>query len=152
MLKKARTALKKCIEMFIDFWLKINETSSPKLRKTICAGRIGEKPVPGSIFWAKDRFLPNFWVPARSQNGDRWAPCTFHCFNNFSDFSKKGPDRSPEAPGAPQVPSRDPPGDTQGTTLDPFSIKLFQLFFHWLASFTLHFFSIFLWCFRAPFD
>ena len=130
MLKKARAALKKCIEMFIEISLKTNEKSSPKVRKAKFAGRIGEKPVPGSIFWAKDRFLFNFWVPARSQNGDRWAPCTFHCFNNFCDFSKKGPDRSPEAPGAPQVPSRDPPGDTQGTTLDRFPIQVFKLFFH----------------------
>ena len=46
-------------------------------------------------------------------------PAHFSFSNDFCDFSKKGPDRSPEAPGAPQGPSRDPPGDPQRTPRGP---------------------------------
>ena len=48
--------------------------------------------------------------------------------NDFCDFLKHGPDRFPEAPGAPQGPPRDPPGDPQGTPRD-YSGSFFHQFF-----------------------
>ena len=62
-MKKARAAFKKCIDFFIDFSSKIDEKSSPEVRKTLFARKIDKITLPGTPFLAKDRFLVDFWVP-----------------------------------------------------------------------------------------
>ena len=66
-MKNARAASKKCIDFFINFSLKINEKSSPKVRKTLFARKIDKKSLPGAPFGAKDRFLVDFGVPEGTQ-------------------------------------------------------------------------------------
>ena len=61
-LKKTHAALKKCIVFFIDFSSKFDEKSSPKVTKTIFTRKIDNFSLPGTTFWAKDRFLVDFWV------------------------------------------------------------------------------------------
>ena len=62
-MKTLRAAFKKCIDFFFEFSPKIDENPSPKVRKTIFARKIDEKSLPGPLFWVKDRFLVDFWVP-----------------------------------------------------------------------------------------
>ena len=63
MLKKLRAALEKCIVFLIEKSSKIDEKSSPKVRKTLFARKIDKKSLPGAPFGAKDRFLVDFGVP-----------------------------------------------------------------------------------------
>ena len=46
---------------------KIDEKSSPKVRKTLFARKIDKKSLPGAPFGAKDRFLVDFGVPEGTQ-------------------------------------------------------------------------------------
>ena len=62
-MKKSRAASNKCINFFIDFSLKNNEKSSPKVRKTLFARKFDEKSLPGDLFGATDWFLGYFGVP-----------------------------------------------------------------------------------------
>ena len=55
--------MKNNIDFFIDFSSKIDENPSPKMRKTIIAGKIDTKSLPGALFRAKDQFLVDFGVP-----------------------------------------------------------------------------------------
>ena len=66
MLKKLRAALEKCIDFLIKKSSKIDEKSSPKVRKTLFARKIDKKSLPGAPFGAKDRFLVDFGVPEGS--------------------------------------------------------------------------------------
>ena len=64
--EKIARSFEKMHRFFINFSPKIDEKSKPKVRKTIFAIKIDEKPLPGTPFWAKDRFLVDFGRPARS--------------------------------------------------------------------------------------
>ena len=46
---------------------KIDDKSSPKVRKTLFARKIDKKSLPGAPFGAKDRFLVDFGVPEVTQ-------------------------------------------------------------------------------------
>ena len=63
MLKKLRAALEKCIDFSIKKSPKIDDKSSPKVRKTLLARKIGKNTLPGAPFGAKDRFLVDFGGP-----------------------------------------------------------------------------------------
>ena len=66
-MEKSRAALKKCIVFFISFSSKIEENLSLKMRKTRFVRKFGKKSRPGALFWVKDRFLVDFWVPEGTQ-------------------------------------------------------------------------------------
>ena len=72
-MNRSCAALKRCIDFCIKFSSKIDEKSSPKARITISATRIDKISPPGTPFGAKDRFLVNFWRPARSQKMQKVA-------------------------------------------------------------------------------
>ena len=55
--------MKNGIDFFIEFSPKIDEKSSPEVRKTLFARKIDKITLPGTPFLAKDRFLVDFWVP-----------------------------------------------------------------------------------------
>ena len=59
---------------------KIDGKSKPKVRITISATRIDKTSPAGTPFGAKDRFLVNFWRPARSQK----MPKVAKAVKNFS--------------------------------------------------------------------
>ena len=95
MLKKPRAALKKCIDFCIDFSPKINEKSSPKVRKTLFARKNDKKSLPDAPFGAKGRFWVDFWVPVGTlklvkicgpfwEKGS-WEPSGSH-FGRFNHF------------------------------------------------------------------
>ena len=71
MSKKIRAALEKCIDFVIDFSPKIDEKSSPKVRKTLLARKIDEKSLPFAPFGAKDRFLVDFGDPQGTQKSSQ---------------------------------------------------------------------------------
>ena len=71
MLKKLRAALEKCIDFLIKKSSKIDEKSSPKVRKTLLARKIDKKSLPGALFWAKDRFLVDFGIPEGTQKSPK---------------------------------------------------------------------------------
>ena len=48
------------------FFIKIDEKTSPKVRKTLSVTKIDKTSLPGTPFGAKDRFLVEFGRPARS--------------------------------------------------------------------------------------
>ena len=62
-LKKSCAALKKCIDVFVVFSPKIDEKSSPKVRKSPFARKIDKNTLPCTPFWVRDRFVVDFWVP-----------------------------------------------------------------------------------------
>ena len=65
--KSVRAALEKCIDVLMKKTSKIDEKSSPKVRKTLFARKIDNKSLPGAPFGAKDRFLVDFGVPEGTQ-------------------------------------------------------------------------------------
>ena len=67
MLNKLRAALEKCIDLLFKKTSKIDEKSSPKVRRTLFARKIDKKSLPGAPFGAKDRFLVDFGVPEGTQ-------------------------------------------------------------------------------------
>ena len=71
MLKKLRAALEKCIEFLIKKTSKIDEKSSPKVRKTLLARKIDKKSLPGTPFGATDRFLVDFGDPQGTQKSSQ---------------------------------------------------------------------------------
>ena len=72
MSKKLRAALEKRIDFLIKKTSKIDEKSSPKVRRTLFAKQIDKRSLPGAPFGAKDRFLVDFGQS--SQTGDHhWA-------------------------------------------------------------------------------
>ena len=68
MLEKMRGGLEKNKFFFIDFSSKIDQKSIKKSRKTTFATKIDKKAFLGAPFFAKSRFLVDFWVPDGSQN------------------------------------------------------------------------------------
>ena len=71
MLKKMRAALEKCIDFLIKKSSKIDDKSSPKVRKTLLARKIDKKSLPGAPFGAKDRFLVDFGDPQGTQKSSQ---------------------------------------------------------------------------------
>ena len=71
MLKKMRAALEKCIDFLIKKSSKIDDKSSPKVRKTLFARKIDKKSLPGAPFGAKDRFLVDFGDPQGTQKSSQ---------------------------------------------------------------------------------
>ena len=65
--EKIAHCFEKIHQFFIDFSSKIDEKSSPEVRKTPFARKINKKTLPDTPFWAKDRFLVDFWVPEGTQ-------------------------------------------------------------------------------------
>ena len=74
MLKKLRAALEKCIDFLIKKSSKIDDKSSPKVRKTLLARKVDKRLIPAAPFGAKDRFLVDFGgaqgTQKSSQRGD----------------------------------------------------------------------------------
>ena len=66
--EKIAHCFEKIHHFFHRFFLsKIDEKSSPEVRKTPFARKIDKKTLPDTPFWAKDRFLVDFWVPEGAQ-------------------------------------------------------------------------------------
>ena len=55
----------------MNFSSKIDENLSLKVRKTMFTRKFDTKSRPGALFWAKDRFLVNFWVPEGTQKSSK---------------------------------------------------------------------------------
>ena len=139
-----REAIKQRNIFLIKFSSNIYQNLSPKVGKSMCAWKFNKKSLPGSPFWAKDRFLVDFRVPAGSQNWQFWGLWALHALKGFWHFSKKRPDQSLEAPEAPQGPSRDLQETLRGTPRHHFG-SFFQLKFRIIFS-LLYFISFFLAC------
>ena len=65
--EKFARGFEKMHRFFIQFSPKIDDKSSPKVRKTLFARKIDKTSLPGAPFGAKDRFLVDFGVPEGTQ-------------------------------------------------------------------------------------
>ena len=61
--EKVARGFGKCIDLLIKKSSNIDDKSSPKVRKTLLAGKTDEKSLPGAPFGAKNRFLVDFGDP-----------------------------------------------------------------------------------------
>ena len=102
------------------------KSQAQKLQKRCSREESMKNQFLAPLFGPRIGFWSIFGARPDPKNGDVWLPCTFIFSNHLCDFSKKGPDCSPEAPGTSQEPSRDPPGDPQGTILDYALIDFFR--------------------------
>ena len=68
---KIARSFEKMHHCFLSFSSKIDENLSLKMRKTRFVRKFDKKSRPGALFWVKDRFLVDFWVPEGTQKSSK---------------------------------------------------------------------------------
>ena len=124
MLKKTSDDAKKRIVFFIDFSSIFREKSKENHAKSVETSFVHKnrrKSTFGTPFFAKNRFLANFWAPPGSPGPSREDPENSQNRAFFSFMVNCARKRAREASGRPQEGPGGPPRRPQGTILRRFS-------------------------------